>query len=120
MFLFTWRVLVFFWVNPAKSFNQPNLFYQGRLFLSIVGSGKPGETGRGGGAKKLENSARFLFEVSCSHRRNNPTLQKWLPTNRTWPLHDIAMTNIVWCMAYTTGVGGGGPMLRNSRAIGVQ
>jgi len=23
-----------------------------------------------------------------------------------WPLHDIAITNIVWCMAYTRGVGG--------------
>ena len=24
-----------------------------------------------------------------------------------WLLHDIAITNIVWCMAYTKGVGGG-------------
>ena len=23
-----------------------------------------------------------------------------------WPLHDIAITNIVWCMAYKGGVGG--------------
>jgi len=23
-----------------------------------------------------------------------------------WPLHDIAMANIVWRMAYTRGVGG--------------
>ena len=24
-----------------------------------------------------------------------------------WPLHDIAVANIVWCMAYTREVGGG-------------
>jgi len=24
----------------------------------------------------------------------------------SWPLHDIAITNIVWCMAYTRGSGG--------------
>ena len=31
---------------------------------------------------------------------NNP------PTPRAliWPLHDIAIANVVWCMAYTTGV----------------
>jgi len=50
IFLFTRRVLAFFRVNPAKSFNQPNSFYPERLFLAIVGPalGKPGETGRGG------------------------------------------------------------------------
>jgi len=25
----------------------------------------------------------------------------------TWPLHDIAITNMVLCMAYKWGVGGG-------------
>ena len=24
-----------------------------------------------------------------------------------WPLHDIVITNIAWCMAYTREVGGG-------------
>jgi len=24
-----------------------------------------------------------------------------------WPLHGIAITNVVWCMAYKRGVGGG-------------
>jgi len=54
-FLFTRRVLAFFRVNPAKSFNQPNFLNPGRLFLSIVGSssGQPGET-RTGGRKKNE------------------------------------------------------------------
>ena len=70
LILITRRVLAFFRVNPAKSFNHPNFFYPERLFLSIVGSasGRPGETGRGGG-KKIEKSASFLFEVSCSQRR---------------------------------------------------
>jgi len=25
----------------------------------------------------------------------------------SWPLHDIVIANIVWCMAYTREVGGG-------------
>jgi len=37
-----------------------------------------------------------------------------------WPLHDIATTNIVWCMAYARGLGGGGAYMRNSRAIVLQ
>jgi len=53
IFLFTRRVLAFFRVNPANSFNQPIFLNPGRLFLSIVGSssGKPGETGTGGRKK---------------------------------------------------------------------
>jgi len=27
---------------------------------------------------------------------------------RGWPLHDIAIANIVWCMTFKGGVGGGG------------
>jgi len=71
IFLFTRRVLAFFRVNPAKSFNQPNFLNLGRLFISIVvsSSGKPGETGRGD-ANKIEKSVSFLFEVSCSQRRS--------------------------------------------------
>ena len=33
-----------------------------------------------------------------------------------WPLQDIAIANIVWCMAYKRGVGGGGVYC----AMGVQ
>jgi len=29
------------------------------------------------------------------------------PCARDWPLHDIAIANIEWCMAYTRGVGRG-------------
>jgi len=32
IFLFTRRVLAFFRVNPAKSFNQPDFFHPERLF----------------------------------------------------------------------------------------
>jgi len=63
IFLFTRRVLAFFRVNPAKGFNQPDFFYPERLFWSIVGStsGKPGETGRGGGAKKIKKNRLVFF-----------------------------------------------------------
>jgi len=42
-----------------------------------------------------------------------------------WPLHDIAITKTVWCMAYKRGVGGGGGggggrIWRISRAVVVQ
>jgi len=40
---------------------------------------------------------------------------------RDWPLHDIAITNIVWCMAYKGSVGGGAYLAqwaRDSIAIG--
>jgi len=30
-----------------------------------------------------------------------------------WPLHDIAITNRVWCLAHTRGVGGGGHAVRD-------
>jgi len=44
------------------------------------------------------------------------------PPPPSWPLHDIAITNIVWCMAYNRGVGGVGGYIAqwscNSIAIG--
>ena len=30
-----------------------------------------------------------------------------MSSGRTWPLHDIAIANIVWCLAYESGVGDG-------------
>jgi len=55
-------VLAFFRVNPAKSFNQPDLFYPERLFLSIIGSmsGEPGKQ-EGGGAQKNQKFGEFSF-----------------------------------------------------------
>ena len=56
-------MLAFFQVNPSKSFNQPDFFNPGRLFLSIVGSssGKPGYTGTGGGREKIRKIGEFSF-----------------------------------------------------------
>jgi len=75
IFLFTRRVLAFFWVNPAKSFNQPNFLNPGRLCLSIVGSssGKPGETGTGGreeNRKIGEFSFRGILQPTTRTRRS--------------------------------------------------
>jgi len=36
-----------------------------------------------------------------------------------WPLHDIAVANVVWCMAYTRGFGWGS-YIGISRAIVLQ
>jgi len=36
-----------------------------------------------------------------------------------WPLHDIAITNIVWCMAFTGEVGED-RILRNGRVVALQ
>jgi len=74
IFLFTRRVLAFFRVNPAKSFNQPNFFYPERLFLSIVGSasGKPGATGTGGREKNRkigEFSFRGILQPTTANQR---------------------------------------------------
>jgi len=57
------KCLPFFRVNPAKSFNQRNIFYPERLFLSVVGSasGKSWETGRGGGVHKKSKNRRVFF-----------------------------------------------------------
>ena len=72
------RVLAFFRVNPAKSFNQPNFFFNpGRLFLSIVGSssGKSGETGTGGREKNRkigEFSFRGILQPTTDVHRRGP------------------------------------------------
>jgi len=85
IFLFTRRVLAFFRVNLAKIFNQPNFVNPGRLFLSIVGSssGKPGETGTGGGRKKNRKIGEFFFrgilQPTTGHRLlGTQTQMLWL------------------------------------------
>jgi len=62
---------------------------------------------------------------------HNPGINEWIsctpqgdaedPTHEheDWPLHDILVTNSVWCMAYKRGVWGG-RILPNSRAIVLQ
>jgi len=34
-----------------------------------------------------------------------------------WPLNDVVITNIVWCIVYKQDVGGGGRILPISRAM---
>jgi len=64
---------------------------------------------------------RLLVEVVVADPKLPPSaallLSSLLPIRGTghvqelfamWPLHDIATTNIVWCMAYGRGGGGGG------------
>jgi len=57
--------------KPGLQFQSTQFSLSGALVFTIVGStsDKPGETGRGG-AKINEKSANFLFEVSCSQRRD--------------------------------------------------
>jgi len=71
LFLFTRRVLAFFRVNPAESFNQPDFFIRSACFDPSSGQPRvnPGKQEGGGDAKKFKKSASFLFEVSCSQRR---------------------------------------------------
>jgi len=50
----------------------------------------------------------------------NLGLRQTRPARRPapWPLHDIAIPNIVWCIEYNRGVGSGeGRILRKSRVI---
>ena len=46
---------------------------------------------------------RHLYACMYSH---SVCLYLYTPSKATWPLHDIAITNIVWCMPYKGGVGG--------------
>jgi len=67
----------FFRVNPAKSFNQPDFFIRSACFDPSSGQTRenPGKQ-EGGGAKKIKKSASFLFEVSCSQRRQEEVKMK--------------------------------------------
>ena len=38
-------------------------------------------------------------DIEAGYRRGDPAI--------SWPLNDIVITNIVWCMAHTRGVGWG-------------
>jgi len=62
IFLFTRRVLVFFRVNPAKSFNQPDFFIRSACFDPSAGQTRenPGKQ-EGGGAKKKTKIGEFSF-----------------------------------------------------------
>jgi len=69
-FLFNRRVLAFFRVNPLKVLINPIVFIRSACFDQSSGQPRvtPGKQ-EGGGRKKIQKSASFLFEVSCSQRR---------------------------------------------------
>jgi len=62
----------------------------------------------GDGAETIQCSGNLfeptkgLVRVSCLRAPG-----RVLPLAMAWPLHDTAITNIVGCMAYKRGVGGG-------------
>ena len=43
----------------------------------------------------------------CGRSRLKRRSRSFLPRAAPWPLHDIAIANIVWCMAYIRGSGWG-------------
>jgi len=49
-------------------------------------------------------TCRSKFEVTASFLGADPVFI-CIPYLSDWPLHDTAFANIVWCMAYTKGVG---------------
>jgi len=59
-------MLAFFRVNLAKSSNQPDFFIRDACFDPSSGQPRvdPRKQEGGGGAKKIEKSTSFLFEVS--------------------------------------------------------
>jgi len=46
--------------------------------------------------------------VSCVMLDIEDTYWALLGVQLSWPLHDISITSIVWCMTCQRGVGGGG------------
>ena len=81
--------------NKTHSCTRAKQIYIWRLFSSCVA---PLSSSR---ARCPDSAARQRAPVSA------------------WPLHNIAIINCVWCMAYKGAVGGG-RILRNSRAIVLQ
>jgi len=66
-----------------------------------------------------KNHPPHLTTIEGARRRcvPPPTTPTLWSRRQPWPLYDIGITNIVWCMAYTREVGGGGRILPNSRAV---
>jgi len=63
-FLFTRRVLAFFRVNPAKSFNHPDFFIRSACVDQSSGQPRvnPGKQEGGGGAQKIKKIGEFSFQ----------------------------------------------------------
>jgi len=85
--------------------------------------------------KQVTRTNNDTNNTTNDHTKNHPPSpsnnRRWrgdgayhLPRNTLtasmyWPLHDIVITNIVWCLAYQREVEGG-RILSNSRAIVLQ
>jgi len=111
IFLFTRRVLAFFRVNPAESFNQPDFFIRSACFYQSSGQPRvnPGE--QEGGVQKNKKNRRVIFSrylaandgppstvrlTSRSHSRSpgrNNTINNTPTTNQANPrYHDTKRT----------------------------
>jgi len=67
------------------------------------------------------NSLRYLSKANLTIAVNCSCRAPLKVLCALWPLYDIAITDIVWCMALTGGFGGGGGgILRNGGAIVLQ
>jgi len=78
----------------------------------------------GGGAQKNSKNRRVFFSRYLAANDDSILVRREAKKNDkavVWPLHNIAITNMVWCMVYNRGVGGGAYIARwscNSIAIG--
>jgi len=79
--------------------------YKHAFPLLATGDGSAWDAARG-------ESGRFRLFDRCFDRGDHFGVAGW-------PLHDIAIINIVWCMAYKRG-GGGGAHVAKSAAIVLQ
>jgi len=58
------------------------------------------------GAQRLSRLTAAALSLASRFGARYP-LEEMLYTCSIWPLHDIAMTTIVWCMAHTKSGSGG-------------
>jgi len=68
-----------------------------------------------GGAKNIVDRARLAekrgrVEVKLRRRDDSVAARQ----RRTWPLHDIVITNIIWCISQKRGVGVGSYIAQSS------
>jgi len=79
IFIYTRRVLAFFRVKPAKSFNQHNLFYPKRLLYQSSGQPRvnPGKQ-EGGGVHKKSKNRRVSFSRYIAANDAGDAHQVWL------------------------------------------
>jgi len=50
----------------------------------------------------------YVYVCNPCEASGSPEVHPKPPLSVRWPLDDIAITNIVWCMAHNRNIGGGG------------